>query len=102
MSRLNALLPLIAPMVAVAALSACAPREVILTGERLDPRDIASAEGPAVLGEPGVTMAVAQLRVLAEPDGVLDGLEAQGYEIEGPAWKADGVVAGSSGLSSPR
>lgn len=55
MSRLNALLPLIAPMVAVAALSACAPREVILTGERLDPRDIASAEGPAVVGEPGVT-----------------------------------------------
>lgn len=37
MSRLNALLPLITPMVAVAALSACAPREVILTGERLDP-----------------------------------------------------------------
>ena len=52
------------------------------------------------LGEPGVTMAVAQLRVMAEPDGVLDGLEAQGYEIEGPAWKADRVVAGSSGLSS--
>ena len=44
--------------------------------------------------------AVAQLRVLAEPDGVLDGLEAQGYEIEGPAWKADRVFAGSSGLSS--
>ena len=41
------------------------------------------------LGEPGVTMAVAQLRVLAEPDGVLDQLAAQGYEIEGPAWKAD-------------
>ncbi len=40
------------------------------------------------LGEPGVTLAVAQLRVLAEPDGVLDRLEAQGYEIEGPAWKA--------------
>ncbi len=54
------------------------------------------------LGEPGVTMAVAQLRVLAEPDGVLDGLEAQGYEIEEPAWKADRVVAGSSGLSSSR
>ncbi|MNH59808.1 hypothetical protein D3C73_116830 [compost metagenome] len=40
------------------------------------------------LGDPGVTMAVAQLRVLAEPDGVLDRLETQGYEIEGPAWKA--------------
>ena len=53
------------------------------------------------LGEPGVTMAVAQLRVLAEPDGVLDRLAAQGYEIEGPAWKADSV-AGSSGLPSSR
>lgn len=40
------------------------------------------------LGEPGVTMAVAQLRILAEPDGVLDTLQAGGYEIEGPAWKA--------------
>ncbi|MNU11042.1 hypothetical protein D3C72_2585940 [compost metagenome] len=40
------------------------------------------------LAEPGVTMAVAQLRVLAEPDGVLDTLVAQSYEIEGPAWKA--------------
>ena len=43
------------------------------------------------LGEPGVTMAVAQLRVLAEPDGVLDTLQAQGYEIEGPAWKSEAV-----------
>ena len=40
------------------------------------------------LDEPGVTLAVAQLRVLAEPNGVLDALEAEGYEIEGPAWKA--------------
>jgi len=40
------------------------------------------------LGEPGVTMAVAQLRVLAETGGVLDALEAQGYEVEGPEWKA--------------
>lgn len=45
------------------------------------------------LGEPGVTMAVAQLRVLAEPDGVLDRLQAQGYEIEGPEWKADPMEA---------
>ncbi len=45
------------------------------------------------LGEPGVTMAVAQLRVLAEPDGVLDTLQAQGYEIEGPAWKSEAVEA---------
>ena len=45
------------------------------------------------LGEPGVTMAVAQLRVLAEPDGVLDTLAAQGYEIEGPEWKAAAATA---------
>ncbi|MNX83488.1 hypothetical protein D3C86_1152540 [compost metagenome] len=45
------------------------------------------------LGEPGVTMAVAQLRVLAEPDGVLDALAAQGYEIEGPEWKPIGEGA---------
>ncbi|MFK0298165.1 TraB/GumN family protein [Brevundimonas sp. NPDC090276] len=45
------------------------------------------------LGEPGVTMAVAQLRVLAEPDGVLDTLAAQGYEIEGPEWKPAPVEA---------
>lgn len=45
------------------------------------------------LGEPGVTMAVAQLRVLAEPDGVLDALEAQGYEIEGPEWKGASAAA---------
>lgn len=45
------------------------------------------------LDEPGVTMAVAQLRVLAEPDGVLDQLAAQGYEIEGPEWKADPAEA---------
>jgi hypothetical protein len=39
------------------------------------------------LGAPGVTLVVAQLRVLAEPGGVLDTLAAQGYEIEGPKWK---------------
>ena len=54
------------------------------------------------LGETGVTMAVAQLRVLAEPDGVLDRLEAQGYTIEGPAWRGEPVMDGSSGLIPPR
>lgn len=37
--------------------------------------------------EPGVTLAVVPLRVLAETDGVLDRLEAQGLDISGPAWK---------------
>jgi hypothetical protein len=33
---------------------------------------------------------VAPLRLLAEPGGVLDGLEAQGFEVRGPDWKLDG------------
>ena len=37
--------------------------------------------------EPGVTLAVVPLRVLAERDGVLDQLSAQGLDISGPAWK---------------
>ncbi len=37
--------------------------------------------------EPGVTLAVVPLRVLAETDGVLDRLSAQGLDIAGPAWK---------------
>jgi hypothetical protein len=40
------------------------------------------------LSQDGVTLAVAPLRVLAEPDGVLDTLEAEGFEIVGPAWKS--------------
>ncbi len=41
------------------------------------------------LGQPGVTLAVAPLRVLAEPDGVLDQLEAEGLDPSGPAWRLD-------------
>lgn len=40
------------------------------------------------LTQTGLTLAVAPLRTLAEPDGVLDALEAQGFEVDGPAWKA--------------
>ncbi|HZV84149.1 MAG TPA: TraB/GumN family protein [Brevundimonas sp.] len=39
------------------------------------------------LGRPGVTLAVAPLRILAEPGGVLDQLEAQGLDPRGPVWK---------------
>lgn len=38
---------------------------------------------------PGVTMGVAPVRLLAERDGVLDRLEASGFDIEGPEWRAD-------------
>lgn len=40
------------------------------------------------LTEPGVTMGVAPLRLLAEAGGVLDGLETEGLDIRGPDWKA--------------
>ncbi|WP_333592605.1 TraB/GumN family protein [Brevundimonas sp.] len=40
------------------------------------------------LNETGVTLAVAPLRLLAESGGVLDRLDAAGFEIVGPAWKA--------------
>lgn len=41
------------------------------------------------LNQPGVTMGVAPLRILAEPGGVLDQLEAEGADILGPDWKAE-------------
>jgi len=41
------------------------------------------------LVSPGVTMGVAPVRLLAEPGGVLDSLEARGLEVVGPDWKAD-------------
>jgi len=41
------------------------------------------------LSQPGVTMGVASLRILAEPGGVLDQLEAEGLEVRGPDWKAE-------------
>jgi hypothetical protein len=36
---------------------------------------------------PGVTMGVAPIRLLAETGGVLDGLEARGFEVVGPEWR---------------
>jgi uncharacterized protein YbaP (TraB family) len=40
-----------------------------------------------LLGEDQVTVAVLGLRTLAEPGGILDGLKAAGFDIQGPAWK---------------
>jgi hypothetical protein len=39
--------------------------------------------------ESGVTLAVAPLRVLAEDQGLLDQLEAQGFDIRGPVWRSE-------------
>lgn len=36
---------------------------------------------------PGTTMGVAPVRLLAEEGGVLDSLEARGFEVVGPEWK---------------
>lgn len=54
MSRLTAMLPLIALTAGVTALGACTEREKILPGARLDPRAVVSAEGPAVEEGPAV------------------------------------------------
>lgn len=40
-----------------------------------------------LLAEPQVTVAVLSLRTLAERGGLLDGLEAAGFDIQGPVWK---------------
>ena len=40
-----------------------------------------------LLAQPQVTVAVLSLRTLAERGGLLDGLEAAGFDIQGPAWK---------------
>ncbi|MEL6738007.1 MAG: TraB/GumN family protein [Pseudomonadota bacterium] len=45
----------------------------------------------AAAAQPGVTIAVVPLRVLAEGDGVLDQLDAQGLTISGPEWRTPEV-----------
>lgn len=39
------------------------------------------------IADEGVTLAIAPVRTLGEPEGVLDLLVAQGFEIDGPEWK---------------
>lgn len=68
------------------ALSSCWPWGDPEYGERLRGEWNAAVTG--ALAQDGVTLAVAPLRVLAEPDGVLDTLKAEGFEIVGPAWKS--------------
>jgi hypothetical protein len=57
------------------------------TAEIIEPGSELVGEMKQMLAEPQVTMAVLTLRSLAEPDGVLDGLQAAGFDIQGPAWK---------------
>jgi len=46
----------------------------------------------AALDQPGVTLAVAPLRLLAEAGGVLDRLDAEGLEVRGPDWRPDDLA----------
>jgi uncharacterized protein YbaP (TraB family) len=57
------------------------------TAEIVEPGSELIGEMKQLLAEPQVTMAVLTLRSLAEPGGVLDGLQAAGFDIQGPAWK---------------
>jgi uncharacterized protein YbaP (TraB family) len=57
------------------------------TAEIVEPGADLVDEMTQLLSEPQVTVAVLTLRSLAEPGGVLDGLAAAGFDIQGPAWK---------------
>lgn len=50
-------------------------------------RDDLLAQMRQLLAEKKVTVAVLGLSTLAERGAILDGLEAAGYDIQGPAWK---------------
>jgi uncharacterized protein YbaP (TraB family) len=50
-------------------------------------RDDLVAQMRQLLAEDKVTIAVLGLRSLAETGGILDSLQAAGYDIQGPAWK---------------
>jgi hypothetical protein len=57
------------------------------TAEIVEPGAELAAEMKQLLAEPQVTVAVLTLRSLAEPGGILDELEAAGFDIQGPVWK---------------
>lgn len=69
------------------ALEQCWPWGDPALGPSLKTAWVAAIE--TALTEPGVTMAVAPLGLLAEPGGVLDQLEAEGLDVVGPPWKAE-------------
>ncbi|MDP3803767.1 TraB/GumN family protein [Brevundimonas sp.] len=49
---------------------------------------------------PGVTMGVAPIRLLAQEGGVLDGLEARGFDVVGPDWKAEAPETDEAGVDA--
>jgi hypothetical protein len=56
----------------------------------LNPNGLTELEGTArrTLTAGGTTLAVLRLEALARAGGLLDGLAAAGYRIDGPAWRA--------------
>ena len=69
------------------ALGQCWPWADPEVGEEIRAQWTAMIEGAAA--QTGTSLAVVPLRVLAEPDGVLDQLEARGFDVSGPEWRAD-------------
>lgn len=69
------------------ALGKCWPWADPELGEEIREQWVGMIEG-AVATE-GVTLAVVPLRVLAEPEGVLDQLEARDFVISGPEWREE-------------
>lgn len=67
------------------AVDACSYWSVTQQGERL--RGTWNAAVDRALSETGVTVAIAPLTLLAESDGVLDRLTADGLEPLGPDWR---------------
>lgn len=67
------------------ALTECWPWGDPEWGALLRSQWLAGAEG--ALAQDGTTLAIVPLRVLAEPNGLLDTLEARDFEIIGPVWK---------------
>lgn len=53
--------------------------------------------------QPGVTLAIVPVQLLAEPDGLLDRLAARGLAIEGPRWREQPDAAPSDAVApAPR
>lgn len=65
--------------------ASCWPESDARTGTAL--RDAWRAAVPRELLTPGAVVAMAPLTYLVERGGLLDDLQAQGYAIDGPAWR---------------
>lgn len=76
------------------AATACSYWSVMAQADDL--RRIWNTAVDKALAEDGVTVAIAPLRLLAEPNGVLDRLEAEGLEPIGPEWRPSAPAQSAS------